>query len=532
MTFGPLDELARRPDAPVLVVHVPEEFDDEGQVAAARERYGSMVVLPLKGDSGATDALKGRDVVLWPWKARPGRRAALEPFEAALSRTAKRLRVIVTQDAADWLGPADLNGHDPVGWARQHARPVTIETPPDDAPAQSLVDAWGLEDREPRVSDYVPADDPIYPAREPFVFRSAAELVAKPAPTDWLLQGWFERNTLAMYFGDPSSCKTWLALSQAVHIALGVPWYGARVQQGPVFVLCGEGHRGFRRRLEGLRKHHELDYTAVPLYVSEGAANLTDPDSVGDVMSAIDGLAKAYEVAPSLVVIDTVSRNFGAADENATNDMAVFVNACDRLRAQYGATILLVHHSGHGDKTRGRGNSALRAALDAEYRFARNEFGEIETTCTKAKDFEAPDARRFLLENVPLDWPPGEDGLPVNSAAVVPVSDEDVKRARDVDSRGTSDGPATSDGRKHWLGKAQQAALDALTAEYATRRARLESSGQSGATARVSLVEWERLAALDRRRFTDARRTLEDRGMVRSDGIYAFPIAQEVLNEP
>jgi hypothetical protein len=79
-----------------------------------------------------------------------------------LSRAAKRLRVIVPTDDKDWLGPADLNGHDPVGWAKARARVI----PPREA--VDLEQEWfGGDEPEPEVprgtydppayvSDYLP----------------------------------------------------------------------------------------------------------------------------------------------------------------------------------------------------------------------------------------------------------------------------------------------------------------------------------------------------------------------------------------
>ncbi len=185
-----------------------------------------------------------------------------------------------------------------------------------------------------------------------FVFRSASELVAQPAPTQWLVRDWIETGALALYFGDAASCKTWLLLSKGMHVAAGVPWCGCQVTQGAVFIIAGEGHRGLRRRLAGLAKHHGIDLEGVPLFVSETSASLTESGSIGEVMDAVKKLVEAKRCKPALIVIDTLSRNFGAADENNTGDMAAFVRTCDWLREEFGCTVAVLHHVGHQDKTR------------------------------------------------------------------------------------------------------------------------------------------------------------------------------------
>ena len=67
---------------------------------------------------------------------------------------------------------------------------------------------------------------------------------------------------------------------------------------------------------------------------------------------------------PALVIIDTLNRNFGAGDENNTADMTRFIIGLDRLKNDLNTAILVVHHTGLGNKERSSGNSALKAALD------------------------------------------------------------------------------------------------------------------------------------------------------------------------
>lgn len=128
--FGSLDELARRPDAAVLIVHRRDAADPRHDLDCARTRYPAMVVLPLDGPTAAAKALRGRDVVLWPYGASRNAQRELAAFTADLSREAKRLRLIAPEDPRQWKGPADLNGADPVAWAREHCLDVPrLETP-------------------------------------------------------------------------------------------------------------------------------------------------------------------------------------------------------------------------------------------------------------------------------------------------------------------------------------------------------------------------------------------------------------------
>ena len=63
-----------------------------------------------------------------------------------------------------------------------------------------------------------------------------------------------------------------------------------------------------------------------------------------------------------MVIIDTLNRNIGGS-ESSEDDMGAFIAAADRLRSQYGSTVLVVHHTGWNNE-RERGHSSLRGAAD------------------------------------------------------------------------------------------------------------------------------------------------------------------------
>lgn len=53
-----------------------------------------------------------------------------------------------------------------------------------------------------------------------------------------------------------------------------------------------------------------------------------------------------------------------------------------RKRA-WGATVLVVHHSGHADKSRSLGSVALKGAVDAEYSLTKVESGIVRMEATE-----------------------------------------------------------------------------------------------------------------------------------------------------
>ena len=94
----------------------------------------------------------------------------------------------------------------------------------------------------------------------------------------------------------------------------------------------------------------------------------------------------------------------------------------DKLINRYDASVLLIHHSGHSDQSRGRGNSALKAAVDAEYRITKSD-RFLYLNCTKMEDSEEIEEIRFFLDDILIQ---SSDGNHINT--VVPI-----RRSQKVD---------------------------------------------------------------------------------------------------
>src|SRR5690606_8998190 len=77
-------------------------------------------------------------------------------------------------------------------------------------------------------------------------------------------------------------------------------------------------------------------------------------------------------IRPKLFVLDTFSKLSGGLDENDNTAVKAFIGRLDNgLKRAFGATVLMVAHTGHSTQSRARGASALAADTDAEYIVAR-----------------------------------------------------------------------------------------------------------------------------------------------------------------
>lgn len=259
-----------------------------------------------------------------------------------------------------------------------------------------------------------PAEGGDKPNGRKFAFSPAADLVKDIGPPRWLIKDVLEAETLAVMFGDPGTMKSFLALDMACCIAAHIPWHGRFTKKGPVFIIVGEGGAGYGRRLAAWQKGFVRSLDNVPIFVSTMPAQILDKQSVSEVAEAIDDL-RTIHGEPALVIIDTLARNFGPGDENSTEDMTRFISHLDSHIGNR-CTRLIVHHSGITDKNRSRGNSALRAGVDAEMKVSKRDDGTIDLTCCKMKD--APEFKPIYFTPEVITIGTSDDGTPITSCVL------------------------------------------------------------------------------------------------------------------
>lgn len=212
----------------------------------------------------------------------------------------------------------------------------------------------------------------------------------KPKAPVWLVHKIMEDDSFGLMFGDSEGGKTFLAVDLGLCVATGTPFHGKQIaKSGPVVYILGEGKNGFSRRCQAWGIHNGVDYHDAPFFVSTIPAAFLYAESVEQVATAI------AKVKPVLIIVDTLARNYGPGDENSTADMNKFISALDYIRRPYNATMLVVHHTGHGEKERSRGAYTLKCGLDFEYMIARDPSGIVVLESKKMKDAEKPEPMAF-----------------------------------------------------------------------------------------------------------------------------------------
>ena len=352
------------------------------------------------------------------------------------------------------------------------------------------------------------------PTRSASARFTALSAMNHPADIDWLIEGYIERDTITQLFGDPGSGKSFVALDMALSIAHGMDWNGQNTQRGTVFYLAGEGRRGLHRRIEAWRQQNRIHDNNAPFFISRGACAISHPDEQAALIRDIDDAVKAgAHQPPALIVIDTLARHF-TGDENSTKDMSAFIAGLDAIRARYQCCILLVHHTGHADKSRARGSIALLGSLDAEYRVEKMGDATITLTSTRQKDNDNPPPLAWTLTRQDLPWA-DKNGKPLNSAVLVP--NDFIPAAKPI---------------KEKMGNQQRQALNALQELYRTQRKNLEDDGRDPDTARVTVADWMdamKDISSDSSNRAKLRKWLAEHGHVRSEGPFVYLVAVQAV---
>lgn len=220
---------------------------------------------------------------------------------------------------------------------------------------------------------------------------------------EYTLKGYLPANSLCSIYGPSGSYKSFLAVSWACHIAASKKWAGRSVSGGSVLYVVGEGGIGVPRRVRAWENAYNAGDRISNLYLVNRPVFPVRREEVNQVILAAQEVKDATGEPVRFIVIDTLARCFGGNDENDARDMGAFIEGCDTIKRETGATLLVVHHSGKDDSKGARGSSAFRAALDAEYSIRREgEGGAIVLTCTKMKDSEEPQQAAFDLRTAEL----------------------------------------------------------------------------------------------------------------------------------
>lgn len=262
------------------------------------------------------------------------------------------------------------------------------------------------------------------------ILMDARELLDNPTNPEFLVHGLIEESTTGALIGASGSGKSFIALDLAASIATGRKFCNLPTKQGQVIYLAGEGRAGIARRLKAWEQANNTQIPDNKLLVS---TNIITMDKEGS-STLIDAVSTLKLDNVSLLVIDTLARHMDG-EENSNTDMGAFITTVDTIRDQLGCVALIVHHTGHGEgtKSRARGASSLRAALDFEL-LIENKNKHHSIKGTKDKERELWPIHYFNLESINIDEMKDFNGEPINSAVIEWINKENIKESTSMSS--------------------------------------------------------------------------------------------------
>ena len=227
---------------------------------------------------------------------------------------------------------------------------------------------------------------------------------------EWVIDGWIPKGGLTMIYGPPKSGKSFIVMALVLALDHGERWLGHPVDgRCRSLYVALEGRSGLKIRSEAWHEYFERDVEAGQSLIQTGRVNLAEYEHTDAIIDAVT------EHGIELVIIDTLAKATSGMDENSAKDMGRIIDQTRRIQEETGATVILVHHTGHGDTNRERGSSALAGAVDSSILVKTGKM-----SAPLVKDGRTPEPVHFKLE------PAGQSvvALPVPIPAL--DSDDDV----------------------------------------------------------------------------------------------------------
>lgn len=244
---------------------------------------------------------------------------------------------------------------------------------------------------------------------------SIEDLQNRPPPT-FLIDRHFPDNGFGFIYSDPGVGKSFYALDACLSVAHGLPdWHGDKITTDPetyVLYIATEGGFDLGNRIKAWHKARGIENFTKRFLVLEQTLNFMKQDDVDKLLRTVASVGKRLCMA----AVDTVSRTIPGANENAQDDMTLFVSACSALREAQQCLVIGVHHSNKLGSSM-RGSTVLAGAADFIFKLTRKKPAMIgRVTCEKMK--AAPDGWSYQIAFGHVDLGGGYSSLVANRSAL------------------------------------------------------------------------------------------------------------------
>lgn len=251
--------------------------------------------------------------------------------------------------------------------------------------------------------------------------------IVESAPKEMILKGALGVREFTTLSGLPGTGKSVIVTDMACHIAAGMEWHGRKIKRGLVVYLAAERKKLTERRMMAFRKHHGVK--DVPLLIVGGRLDFTrNLDDAREVIKLVREAELETGQTCVWIIIDTLTRVFGAGDQNASKDMVKFVQSCDEILAETQAHVTAIHHTAWSGE-RGKGAIDLDGAVDASF-MVKKDHGKYKLICDGTNDGEEGDILTFTMQSVEVGV--DEDGEATTAPVVVKADETKLKKSSEA----------------------------------------------------------------------------------------------------
>jgi hypothetical protein len=202
-------------------------------------------------------------------------------------------------------------------------------------------------------------------------------------PAKYVVRLYVKQRATGILYGEPDSGKTTIVVDLVRAVICEQPtWCGQDVLvHGAVAWIAGEWPENFaymlwgHERETGWKQKHDL-------YLLPGQVALSNAADVDELVAAVKACPSKVEI----IVVDTLSKNFGQGDPDKGVDMQRFLSNCERIAHETDAAVLVIHHTGW-DTSRMRGSSVAKGNVPTMLRVEPDALpgGELGAKLTNEK---------------------------------------------------------------------------------------------------------------------------------------------------
>ena len=222
-----------------------------------------------------------------------------------------------------------------------------------------------------------------------------------PGNTPQLIKNYITSSSIICLYSQPGEGKTTVSTFMSFCIDTGTYFSGNRTIKGCVWYIAAEDSFGVRIRLEACYLDNDANIEDSNIEIIDTPINFFNKEQVDQFINDINSAANK----PIMIVIDTLTDigAFGGKDLNT--DMDLLMLEFEKIKKETGASILILHHSGHNAQNRPMNGLGIMKKSDVIIK-ANNENGIVTLTWQKIKNGDLTKAQplSFKIKGVNTKW--------------------------------------------------------------------------------------------------------------------------------